>query len=75
MQNKKIPLSVLDLVPVGEGFTIPQAIDNSAKLAQGVEEFGYSRYWVAEHHNFSGIASAATSVILVILEQKLKKLG
>lgn len=74
MQNKKIPLSVLDLVPVGEGFTIPQAIDNSAKLAQGVEEFGYSRYWVAEHHNFSGIASAATSVILSYIGAKTKKI-
>lgn len=64
MHSKKVPLSVLDLVPVGEGFTIAQAIENSTKLAQGVEAFGYTRYWVAEHHNFSGIASAATSVIL-----------
>jgi len=64
MNSPKIPLSVLDLIPVGEGFTIAQAIENSTKLAQGVEAFGYTRYWVAEHHNFSGIASAATSVIL-----------
>ncbi|MDD2383823.1 MAG: LLM class flavin-dependent oxidoreductase [Sulfurospirillaceae bacterium] len=64
MHPKKIPLSVLDLIPVGEGFTIAQAIANSTKLAQAVEAFGYKRYWVAEHHNFSGIASAATSVVL-----------
>lgn len=64
MHAQKVPLSVLDLVPVGEGFTIAQAIAHSTKLAQGVEAFGYTRYWVAEHHNFSGIASAATSVIL-----------
>ncbi|QIR74842.1 LLM class flavin-dependent oxidoreductase [Sulfurospirillum diekertiae] len=64
MNSPKIPLSVLDLIPVGEGFTIAQAIENSTKLAQEVEAFGYTRYWVAEHHNFSGIASAATSVIL-----------
>ncbi len=64
MSNQKVPLSVLDLVPVGEGFTISDAIQNSTKLAQAVERFGYERYWVAEHHNFAGIASAATSVVL-----------
>lgn len=62
--RNKIPLSVLDLVPVGDGFSIRQAIQNSTKLAQAVEALGYKRYWVAEHHNFSSIASAATSVIL-----------
>lgn len=74
MQPKKIPLSVLDLIPVGEGFTIAQAIENSTKLAQAVESFGFSRYWVAEHHNFSGIASAATSVILSYIGAKTKKI-
>ena len=70
MNNTKIPLSVLDLIPVGEGFTIAQAIENSTKLAQEVESFGFSRYWVAEHHNFSGIASAATSVVLSYIGAK-----
>ena len=74
MSNKKIPLSVLDLVPIAEGFSIPQAIDNSTRLAQSVEEFGYKRYWVAEHHNFRGIASAATSVILSYIGAKTKKI-
>lgn len=72
MNHTKIPLSVLDLIPVGEGFTIAQAIENSTKLAQGVEAFGYTRYWVAEHHNFSGIASAATSVVLSYIGAKTK---
>ncbi|MGB3751291.1 MAG: LLM class flavin-dependent oxidoreductase [Arcobacteraceae bacterium] len=72
--NKKIPLSVLDLVPIADGFSITQAINNSTKLAQAVEEFGYSRYWVAEHHNFNGIASAATSVILSYIGAKTKKI-
>ena len=72
--NKKTPLSVLDLVPIAEGFSITQAINNSTKLAQAVEEFGYNRYWVAEHHNFSGIASAATSVILSYIGAKTKKI-
>lgn len=60
MTQTKTPLSVLDLVPIGEGFSISQAMQNSTKLAQAVENLGYSRYWVAEHHNFSSIASAAT---------------
>ena len=72
MNSKKIPLSVLDLIPVGEGFTIAQAIENSTKLAQAVDAFGYKRYWVAEHHNFSGIASAATSVVLGYIGAKTK---
>lgn len=74
MNNKKIPLSVLDLIPVGEGFTIPQAIENSTKLAQSVEEFGFTRYWVAEHHNFPGIASAATSVVLSYIGAQTKNI-
>ncbi|RXK00922.1 LLM class flavin-dependent oxidoreductase [Arcobacter sp. CECT 8986] len=61
---KNIPLSVLDLVPVGENFTISSALKNSTKLAKSVEKFGYKRYWIAEHHNIKGIASAATSVVL-----------
>ncbi len=74
MNNKKIPLSVLDLVPVAQGFSISQAIENSTKLAQAVEKFGFTRYWVAEHHNFSGIASAATSVILSYIGAKTNKI-
>lgn len=74
MNTKKIPLSVLDLIPIGEGFTISEAIENSTKLALAVEEFGFTRYWVAEHHNFPGIASAATSVILSYIGAKTKKI-
>ena len=74
MNNKKIPLSVLDLVPIGEGFNISQAIENSTNLAKAVEEFGFNRYWVAEHHNFNSIASAATSVVLSHIGAKTKKI-
>lgn len=74
MIKKQIPLSVLDLVPIGEGFTISQAIENSTKLAQAVEKFGFNRYWVAEHHNFNGIASAATSIILSHIGGKTEKI-
>ena len=53
-----IPLSVLDLVPVREGGTLAQALDEAAKLAATAEQAGYKRFWVAEHHGMPGIASA-----------------
>ena len=59
-----IPMSVLDLAPVPEGSTAGQALRNSADLARHVEKLGFGRYWMAEHHNMPGIASAATSVAL-----------
>jgi len=59
-----IPLSVLDLSPVPEGSDAGQALRNSVDLARHVEALGYGRYWMAEHHNMPGIASAATSVAL-----------
>jgi luciferase family oxidoreductase group 1 len=59
-----IPLSVLDLVPVAEGQEPADALSNSRALAQTAERCGYTRYWVAEHHNMVGIASAATSVVI-----------
>jgi luciferase family oxidoreductase group 1 len=59
-----IPLSVLDLSPIREGGTAADALRNTLDLAQHVEKLGYHRFWVAEHHNLPGIASAATSVVL-----------
>lgn len=59
-----IPLSVLDLVPVAEGQEPADALRNSRALAQAAERYGYTRYWVAEHHNMVGIASAATAVVI-----------
>lgn len=60
----KIPLSVLDLVPVLEGGGPVESFRNSVELAQLAERLGYLRYWVAEHHSMPGIASAATSVVI-----------
>jgi luciferase family oxidoreductase group 1 len=57
-------LSVLDLSPICEGSDASQALNNSRALAQHCEKAGYHRYWVAEHHNMRGIASAATSVVI-----------
>ena len=59
-----IPLSVLDLAPVCEGSDIPTAFANMVALARHAEACGYARYWLAEHHNMPGIASAATSVLI-----------
>jgi luciferase family oxidoreductase group 1 len=59
-----VPLSVLDLAPVVHGGTVQQAVRNSLDLAQHTERAGYTRFWLAEHHNATGIASAATSVLI-----------
>ena len=60
----KIPLSVLDLVPVREGDTPADALQLTLDLARHADRLGYQRYWMAEHHNMLGIASAATSVVI-----------
>jgi luciferase family oxidoreductase group 1 len=59
-----VPLSVLDLAFVAEGSTPADALRNSLDLAQHVERLGYRRFWLAEHHNMIGIASAATAVVI-----------
>ncbi len=59
-----VPLSVLDLAPIVEGSDAGQALRNSLDLARHVEALGYRRFWMAEHHNLPGIASAATAVAL-----------
>jgi luciferase family oxidoreductase group 1 len=58
------PLSVLDLAFVPDGSTPAVALRNSLDLAQHAERFGYTRFWLAEHHNMVGIASAATSIVI-----------
>jgi luciferase family oxidoreductase group 1 len=60
----KIPFSVLDLSPIVEGGDAAQALRNTLDLARHVERWGYQRYWLAEHHNMPGVASAATSVVI-----------
>ena len=57
-------LSVLDLAPISEGSNVSQSLRNSLELARHAEKLGYERYWLAEHHNMQGIASAATSVVI-----------
>jgi luciferase family oxidoreductase group 1 len=58
------PLSILDLAPIVEGSTVEEALRNSLDLARHAERLGYRRFWLAEHHNAAGIASAATAVVI-----------
>ena len=59
-----IPFSVLDLAPITDGSTAAVSLRNSLDLAQHAERWGYARYWVAEHHNMPGIASAASAIVI-----------
>jgi luciferase family oxidoreductase group 1 len=59
-----IPYSILDLSPIPQGFTATDALNNSRDLAQHAEKWGFTRYWMAEHHNMTGNASSATAVAL-----------
>jgi luciferase family oxidoreductase group 1 len=61
---RNIPFSVLDLAPIVKGGTAANAFHSSLELARCVERLGYNRFWLAEHHNMTGIASAATSVVI-----------
>ena len=62
--SPRIPYSLLDLAPVCEGSTPTQAFANTLDLARHAESLGYTRFWLAEHHNMPGIASAATAVLI-----------
>ncbi|XVH60220.1 luciferase-like monooxygenase [Providencia hangzhouensis] len=64
MSDKKSPLSLLDLAPIIQGSTAKEAFAHSLDIAKLAEKLGYHRYWLAEHHNMTGIASAATSVLI-----------
>jgi luciferase family oxidoreductase group 1 len=59
-----LPVSILDLAPVVQGSTPGEALRRTLDLAQHAERWDYHRFWVAEHHNMSGIASAATAVVI-----------
>lgn len=66
-ERTRIPLSVLDLAPVGAGQTSADALRASLKLARRAEELGYHRLWVAEHHNMPGVASTSPAVLVAHL--------
>ena len=62
--DSDMTLSVLDLATVREGGSVAESFHNTLELAQHAERWGYCRFWLAEHHNMAGIASAATSVLI-----------
>jgi luciferase family oxidoreductase group 1 len=68
------PLSILDLAPVVEGQSTRQALLNSLDLVALADELGYTRYWVAEHHNMEGVASSATAVLIGQLAAASKRI-
>jgi luciferase family oxidoreductase group 1 len=59
-----IPLSILDLSPIPQGASAAEALRNTLALAQHAEALGFKRFWLAEHHNMPGIASAATALVI-----------
>jgi alkanesulfonate monooxygenase SsuD/methylene tetrahydromethanopterin reductase-like flavin-dependent oxidoreductase (luciferase family) len=64
VSSRRVPLSVLDLVPVPSGATAAQAVHNSIDLARRAEALGYGRYWFAEHHLNPGVAGTAPAVLI-----------
>src|SRR5262245_53513616 len=62
--ERRVPLSVLELAPVGTGQTSTDALRAATELAQRVEDLGYHRFWVAEHHNMPGVASTSPGVLI-----------
>lgn len=74
MANINIPVSVLNLAPLRDGQQPKEAIDSMVDLAQAVEEMGYTRYWIAEHHNTSTLVSSATSILIKHTLEHTKKI-
>ena len=58
------PFSILDLAPIVEGGTAAGALQNTLDFAGHAERYGYHQYWLAEHHNMPGVASAATAILI-----------
>ncbi|MBJ7538875.1 LLM class flavin-dependent oxidoreductase [Marinomonas transparens] len=59
-----IPVSILDLAPVGDGYSVAESLATSRTMALAAEEYNYHRFWLAEHHGMVGVASSATAVVL-----------
>lgn len=72
--TQHIPYSLLDLSPVPEGSTAQDAIRKTIDLAQHAEKWGYRRFWLAEHHNMPGIASASTAVLIGLVAQATQRI-
>jgi luciferase family oxidoreductase group 1 len=69
-----LPLSILDLMPIPNGGDGAQAIHNTLELARLSEELGYTRYWLAEHHNFPGLAAVAPEVLIGVIARETSRI-
>ncbi|OZI58554.1 LLM class flavin-dependent oxidoreductase [Bordetella genomosp. 1] len=69
-----VPLSVLDLAPIVQGKTAADAFRNTVDLACHVEKLGYNRFWLAEHHNITGVASSATAVLIGLVASHTQRI-
>ena len=74
MDFSNLKLSVLNLAPVRQGYDNAQAVQAMTELAQAVEQMGYDRYWIAEHHNIPGLVSSATSILIAHVLQNTQKI-
>lgn len=72
--QKNLPYSILELASVARGTTVGETFKQSLDLAQKAEEFGYHRFWLAEHHNMISIASSATAVLIGYIAGGTKKI-
>src|SRR4051794_3342413 len=72
--TETVPLSVLDLAPIGDGYDASTALRNSQELVQLTERLGFHRYWVAEHHNMPGIASSSPAVLIAHLASSTREM-
>ncbi|HEX6388675.1 MAG TPA: LLM class flavin-dependent oxidoreductase [Solirubrobacteraceae bacterium] len=69
-----VPLSVLDLAPVGAGMNAADALAGTTRLAQRADELGFKRFWVAEHHNIPSVASTAPEVLIAHLAARTQRI-
>jgi luciferase family oxidoreductase group 1 len=74
MSDQRLPVSVLDTMPVWEGSSATQSLHNAVELAAAVERLGYTRYWVAEHHNTPSVASSAPTLMISQIAARTSKL-
>src|SRR3982751_2249152 len=68
------PFSILDLMPIPNGGDGAQAIHNTLDLAHLADELGYTRYWLAEHHNFPGLAAVAPEVLIGAIARETRRI-
>src|SRR6476619_8672989 len=69
-----LPLSVLDLTPIRSGGTAAEAMANTVQLAKSTEALGYTRYWLAEHHNTSGLACSSPEIMIALVGQRTSRI-